>query len=170
MSAYGALREVGLEDAALDRFSIENASPTEMHQAAYLLAQLARSESESRTGARQRSRMDATTVRKQREGALATATILGAGALLFSVVFLYRATMALDEGDGFAAAFFGAVGLIAVALLVYVVRAGWLFLGGYETRLLRAKGRARRGRGTDSGGSHGHEHGPLSGVSHNGSD
>ncbi len=85
--AYALLREIGLEDRLLDRFGVENATASEMREAAEVMARLATSDS---LGMRKRAypRVRMAVVREFRVFAIILTTILsiillGLGTLLF---------------------------------------------------------------------------------------
>lgn len=86
--AYAPLREVGLQDKVLDRFGIENATATEMREAAELLEQLARSEDVPGRRKKGERHLRKSVVRNFRAGAILVALLLGIPILGFGGVFL----------------------------------------------------------------------------------
>jgi uncharacterized protein len=89
--AYAALRELGLDDRALDRFGVENATPLEMRDAADLLERLALSESapgRRKSGLRGRK---VTPTARHRFAGIAGALVLGVPVLVFAGAFFWTA-------------------------------------------------------------------------------
>lgn len=96
--AYGALRELGLEDKVLDRFAMENATASEMRDAADILEQLARSEDvPGRRRKRGEVRVAKSVVRRFRVAAIVVALVLGLPIVVFGGVFLVSGSHAARE-------------------------------------------------------------------------
>ncbi|MEO8380440.1 MAG: TPM domain-containing protein, partial [Acidobacteriota bacterium] len=95
---YGALKEIGLEDKLLDRFATENATGSEMRQAADVLDQLAQSEDVPGPGRKRgEARVSKSFVRRFRVAAILTALLCGLPIMLFGGVFLVRGSLAARE-------------------------------------------------------------------------
>lgn len=95
--AYAALRDLGLEDKALDRFGVENASAGEMREAADLLEQLASSTRVPGPRKRGHRIMSVSTVRKHRVGAMLVALVFSLAPIVFGGVALIRGLLALED-------------------------------------------------------------------------
>lgn len=95
--AYTALRAIGLEDKALERFGVENATGQEMRDAADLLEQLARAEDVPGPKVRGEVRMRRSHVRKHRWGVAALAVVIGLPVLYFGGVLFKFALDGLGE-------------------------------------------------------------------------
>lgn len=146
--AYGALRSLGFGNASLNGLALEHASAAELSAAADLLTRLARSESVGRlrpaTASRRSDRPEVPALDGVDCGRP------GARTALLGIFSSIRTSIALDDGRNLAATFFAALAVASLATVLSSLRARWLFLHGYETRLLRPRRNPRRGRGKDS--------------------
>jgi uncharacterized protein len=95
--AYAALRELGLEDKALDRFGVENATPTEMREAADLLERLSGSDHVPGRKRRAYGRLPMKVVREYRAPALLFATLIILTFAVFGTLFAVRGVMKVEE-------------------------------------------------------------------------
>jgi uncharacterized protein len=95
--AYSALREAGLQDKVLDRFGLENATGTELREAADLLEHLANAEPIFRRAKGRERQVSAKEVREYRAVAVVVLIVIGLPMLGFAVAMGYGAFQAGKE-------------------------------------------------------------------------
>jgi uncharacterized protein len=94
--AYGALRELGLQDRVLDRFGLENATAAEIREAAELLEQLARSAhapGRRKRGGGERA-IGAKELKEYRVAAIVVLFVVGLPMLAFACAMAYGGLLA----------------------------------------------------------------------------